>query len=549
MSLRWDPLLVRALAEALHDRLAGAHLRALRLDGPSRDLVLLFREATLAWSLHPTRGAPLLLPAAEPAAGDLGLRARVRAVRAPPDERILHIELLPGRGSPARDLIVELLGNQWNALVVEAADGRIRHVLVRREGRRRARVGDVYTPPPPSGREGSEGVMPLERWRELLEPVPPPDRPRELVRRVAWCSPINAAAFVDAHADPGVALERGWALWRELAHEGRPPRPVLLDVGGDVQPYPWPLPGSGYGEHEAVDTLLEAFRSWAERAPDAAPAAAVLPPERIDALERAADTALRRVTSLQAELEAVEDPDGLRSEGDLLLARFGEVPAGAEAVELVDFEGKAVTLTLDPTLAVQENASARYDRAARAERARERIPTLLAEARAQAEELGTLLERARGGEATVEDLEAALPAPKQRTRGEPEGPGLPYRVFRSSGGLEIRVGRGARTNDDLTFHHSAPDDVWLHARHVGGAHVVLRWGQAGNPPARDLHEAAILAALHSRARTSGTVPVDWTLRKYVRKPRGAPPGSVLPDRVRTLFVEPDAGLATRLAEG
>jgi predicted ribosome quality control (RQC) complex YloA/Tae2 family protein len=81
--------------------------------------------------------------------------------------------------------------------------------------------------------------------------------------------------------------------------------------------------------------------------------------------------------------------------------------------------------------------------------------------------------------------------------------------------------------------------VWLHARHTAGAHVILRWNGSGNPPARDLEEAAILAALHSKARTSGSAPVDWTLRKYVRKPRGAAPGSVAPDRVRTVFVEPD----------
>jgi predicted ribosome quality control (RQC) complex YloA/Tae2 family protein len=115
--------------------------------------------------------------------------------------------------------------------------------------------------------------------------------------------------------------------------------------------------------------------------------------------------------------------------------------------------------------------------------------------------------------------------------------------------LEIRVGRGAHRNDDLTFHHSLPDDVWLHARHASGAHVVLRWSRKEKPPARDLEEAAILAALHSRARGSGTVPVDWTRRKHVRKPRKAPAGTVILDRVKTLFVEPDPELPDRLREG
>jgi predicted ribosome quality control (RQC) complex YloA/Tae2 family protein len=120
-------------------------------------------------------------------------------------------------------------------------------------------------------------------------------------------------------------------------------------------------------------------------------------------------------------------------------------------------------------------------------------------------------------------------------------------VFRSSGGLEIRVGRGARHNDELTFRHSSPGDVWLHARHVGGAHVILRWPGPGNPPARDLAEAATLAALHSKARTSGSVPVDWTLRKYVRKPRKSPPGRVAVERVETLFVRPEPSLLEALA--
>jgi len=57
-----------------------------------------------------------------------------------------------------------------------------------------------------------------------------------------------------------------------------------------------------------------------------------------------------------------------------------------------------------------------------------------------------------------------------------------------------------------------------------------------------LAEAATLAAWYSRARTSGSVPVAWTRRKYVRKPRKAPPGSVLPDRVETVFVKPSSAV-------
>ena len=51
-------------------------------------------------------------------------------------------------------------------------------------------------------------------------------------------------------------------------------------------------------------------------------------------------------------------------------------------------------------------------------------------------------------------------------------------------------------------------------------------------------EAAVLAAVHSQARTSRTVPVDYTRRKYVIKKRKSPAGQVLLERAKTLFVEP-----------
>jgi predicted ribosome quality control (RQC) complex YloA/Tae2 family protein len=123
---------------------------------------------------------------------------------------------------------------------------------------------------------------------------------------------------------------------------------------------------------------------------------------------------------------------------------------------------------------------------------------------------------------------------------------VPYRRYRSSGGLEIWVGRGAASNDALTFRHAAPHDVWLHARDAAGAHVVLRWPHDELPPARDLEEAAMLAAWHSKMRSSALVPVDWTRRKYVRKVRKGAPGLVTVQRAQTIFARPHADVERAL---
>jgi predicted ribosome quality control (RQC) complex YloA/Tae2 family protein len=324
-----------------------------------------------------------------------------------------------------------------------------------------------------------------------------------------------------------------------VARGEREARPVVLADPRGPQPYPVPLPGLDHSDHPS---LFDAIESAADSRSVAG--AALLPVALVDRLAAHVDSLRGRCTRIESELQGLPDPAEMRSIGDLLLARFHQVPQGARSVRLEGFDGVEVDVELDPESTPNENARRYYDRAARAERAAERLPDLAAEARRDWERAAELLARATEGTATAAEIEAALP---QRVAGATtDGPALPYRRYRSSGGLEIRVGRGARSNDDLTFRHSAPTDVWLHARDVAGAHVILRWTGEGSPPARDLEEAAVLAALGSKARTSGSVPVDWTRRRYVRKPRKAPPGLVVPERVSTVFVEPDAAVEERL---
>ena len=73
---------------------------------------------------------------------------------------------------------------------------------------------------------------------------------------------------------------------------------------------------------------------------------------------------------------------------------------------------------------------------------------------------------------------------------------LPYRSFFDRDGVEIRVGRSGKDNDDLSFRHSRGNDVWLHVRGRPGAHVVIvRPGPAPSPEL--LVRAAQLALKYS----------------------------------------------------
>jgi hypothetical protein len=257
------------------------------------------------------------------------------------------------------------------------------------------------------------------------------------------------------------------------------------------------------------------------------PVASLILPSRTEepsSTAESSDRSARVIARMRRELERAREAPQLRAAADILMA-LGPGAAAPARVRLPDGNDWPVPSAQDgDAIAVAERL---YKEARKMERALEELP------------------------ARISALGAApksSPTPKRSAPnvGKAATERLPYRSYRSSGGIEILVGRGARANDELTYDIARPDDVWLHARDVTGAHVVMRWTQEGSPPSRDLHEAAALAAWHSRARGSTVVPVDWTRRRHVRRARGGPPGRAIVERVKTVMARPSAELERRL---
>jgi predicted ribosome quality control (RQC) complex YloA/Tae2 family protein len=551
-AIRYDSLLVRALARELHDAFSGVPLEGIWLDRERLRVTIRGRGRrrsdtgpSLLWQLHPSNGHLTAAPE-EPGGSRIPLPAPaiVHAVTSPHDERIVILELRSS-DAPAgvtRRVAIELMTNQWNAVAL-SADDRITAILRERATQERTlRVGVGYVPPRQSHRAGGAAPLSLDQWRDMLRDVEPAERLRALPRLAAYASPSNAGWILGTAAiNPDEdALTRAWRRYHALT--GSELEAVLLQEESGWQPYVRVVDGGAVGE--AQPSLVAAFAEAADRSA-AAPVGGVTMEEALDAVARRMETVQKRMERLRAERDgSVEEAQRLRTQAAVLLSQLHAVRRGSESVELPDFSGEPLAITLDPQLSPADNANRMYDTARRRERAAARIPGLLQRAEDELLDLESLAARVRDGSVSAEEL-----ARLQRTQPAPgrEVPRLPYREYRTSRGLEVRVGRGSKANDDLTFRHSSPTDIWLHARDVAGAHVILRWSRADeNPPAADIAEAATLAALYSRARTSGTVPVDWTRRKHVRKPRKAGPGLVVPERVRTVFVAPDAALEERL---
>jgi predicted ribosome quality control (RQC) complex YloA/Tae2 family protein len=262
-------------------------------------------------------------------------------------------------------------------------------------------------------------------------------------------------------------------------------------------------------------------------------------------LSKALKRAARRRSAIAADIVAAQLAETYRLKGDLILANLRKLKRGMETVELPGYDGIRISLTLDPKRTPKENSEAYFRKY---KKAKAGLPVIEERLRRTEEEIADLQARIAGLEQAGDSdfprpvrpgARGASPAeqgPKEKRR-KPASrvSGIRRILYR---GWEILVGANAAANDELTVKLARPDDLWLHAEGLPGSHVLVRNPMKTDVPPDILLKAAALAALHSKGKTAGKVPVTYTFARFVRKPKGAKPGLVHLSRRRTLMVQP-----------
>ena len=567
-------LVLQRVAATLDASIRGALVRGLTEEGPWRVRLDLRtgegRDVCLTYCIRPESpwmARPSPRPALRPRPGGFVARygndlrgAFVGGVDKPSADRTVTVRL---RGGPS--LVAELAPGSPN-LVLVGGDG-----IVVGAARRPRAAGDRVAPGKPY------------RVRDFPDSMLDPFRAsRDDLHRA-----IERAAAEAGDSDPARTIARGLAglgptdialVLAEAASAGRRAADVLTErlaamIDGRLEPVvesratdpadvsgwrllPWEPAGPPPGDatrwalgdasltagrfHDAVDRLREAG-------------------DRGRALVVILDREIARLRRTEARVEADRagfgDADRYRAWGEALLAGVGRARRAGDHVVVPDpwDETRTISIPVKPPTSPPKAAEqyfVRHRRAVRglaeAERRRDRVRsrrTRLDQVRdahgdpANPEDVDAL-ERAMQQAGVPVAVRAGSRAAEQAARAMPprlEG----VRVFRARDGGSILAGKTGRDNQRLTFQLAGPEDFWLHALGVPGAHVVLRNdGRSARPPERALEEAAAVAAHFSDARTQSAVDVQWTRRKYVRKAKGAPPGTVLLKKFETVRVKP-----------
>ncbi len=407
----------------------------------------------------------------------------LEGMEALPGERICRLRFGEGLGPPKRlDLLVEFFPP--GAWLLLDREGRIKLASAERKGARLLRPGEIYQPPPPREAPG------------IGEEDLPPWFPRE-----------------------------GGGRNRETARF----------FGGRDR-----------------EILRERERS-----------------ELQGLLRKALAKARGRVRALEAQLEETGRAGEMRRRAELLKANLHQIRPGAKEAEVRDWfdpELPLVRIPLDPPRPPREVMESLFKKARRLEKGRPVVEARLEEARELVRAAEKALELAGSeGEGAGEDLEPLLallrkerflPSPPKEKARPPSreekkirkaSGGERFRRFTSREGYPILVGRDQRQNDLLTIRVARGNDLWFHAGGgAGGSHVVVRLPKGKQPGEETLLDAAHLAVYYSKSRGRPLAEVIWTQRKWVRKPKGLPPGRVLVDRFKTMKIRFDSDRLERV---
>jgi predicted ribosome quality control (RQC) complex YloA/Tae2 family protein len=248
------------------------------------------------------------------------------------------------------------------------------------------------------------------------------------------------------------------------------------------------------------------------------------------------DTKLKRLNAslqkTQAGLNKMRSGVPPEEIGHIIMASMHAIRPGETSAELFDlYRNETRVVSLKKDLSPQENAAWYYRKAKHRKQQEQDLDEKIAR---MENEIKTLkAEREQLEQATdLRSLKPFMAAGKAQ-----EKAAIPFREFIVDG-FTIWAGRSSANNDLLTMKYSHKADLWLHAKGSSGSHVVVKHRSGYEFTKTIVEKAASIAAYFSKQKGSSLVPVSYTLRKFVRKPKGAAVGAVMLEREEVVLVSP-----------
>lgn len=302
-------------------------------------------------------------------------------------------------------------------------------------------------------------------------------------------------------------------------------------------------------KHETACELLDYF--YAQR--DSAARLKQRANDLFKMLMNTSERITKRISNQKNELMECEKKDEMKLMGDLLSAnlyRFVKGDKKAVVENFYDDNCPQIEIKLDEMLTPAQNAQKYYSEYRKAVTAEKKLAEQIELGEQELEYIESVFDSLTRAVTENEVNELRLELAEQgylkasRLKSKPPKSAPPLE-FVSDDGYKIFVGRNNKQNDRLTLKTAMKTDIWLHTHNIPGSHVIIET-HGDEPPMETIEQAAVLAAVNSKAKNSAQVPVDYCLVKFVKKPNGSKPGMVIFSNNKTLYVTPDEAAIERL---
>lgn len=266
----------------------------------------------------------------------------------------------------------------------------------------------------------------------------------------------------------------------------------------------------------------------------------------------------QRISKLESLRQHLPDPEEqlnkaeqYRKFAEVLLANLAKIRKGQERIKLIDLyspDGDEIEIPLSPEISPQLNVEAYFKKAKKARNRAWFVEQRLKQVNEEIARLSKILDEVESLPPQSPELKRIIVSatiqkqveqPLEKVDQKAQRLGIRPRRYTVADGWTVLVGRSAKENDILTHQYASPQDLWFHARQAQGSHVILRKGKTERQVSKQaIIEAASIAAYYSKARTSKSVPVSYTEKRYVKKVRKGPPGLCTLLREEVVFVDP-----------
>jgi predicted ribosome quality control (RQC) complex YloA/Tae2 family protein len=247
-----------------------------------------------------------------------------------------------------------------------------------------------------------------------------------------------------------------------------------------------------------------------------------------------------KISNLNKDLIDASKADTYKLYGELLLS-VSYIKEKSNSIEVLNYyDNKNITIPLDIRYSVIDNSKIYYKKYQKAKSAITHINEQIAITNDEIEYFKIIYSQIENASVTdILEIEAELVENKYIKKAETKKKRkLKTKIltYILEDGAKVYVGKNNIQNEIVTHKIAKYNDTWFHVKDAPGSHVVI--SKEGEMSEYDIRTCAMIASFYSTYKASSSVPVDYTLQRYIKKIPGKRACFVTFTNQKTIYIDP-----------